>query len=73
MPRILEDHERLDARLVLAITKADKTKLDGIAERAGLAPARIAREALLAGLPLVAARRRGTRYTRKPKAARATA
>ena len=65
MPRNLLDEERRDARLVVSLTRADKARLEGIAERAGLPVARVAREALLEGLGTVATRRRQTRHNRK--------
>ena len=64
MPKSLLDSERLDARFVLSISRADKERIKAIAERTGLAAGRVAREALLAGLPLVATRRRRARTPR---------
>ena len=65
MARHLLDEERRDARLVVSLTRADKARLDGVAEQAGLPVARVAREALLEGLGAVATRRQSRRSQHK--------
>ena len=68
MARHLLDEERRDARLVVNLTRADKARLDDVAEQSGLPVARVAREALLEGLGAVATRRRRTRHHRRKAA-----
>ena len=70
--RRLTDEERLSSRVVVALTEEDRRRLGEVAARNNLPVARLAREALLTGLGVVATRRRQTRHARRKAKEEAT-